>query len=135
MLIGITNKCQPQAGLLQMSNDILGKSSSIIFRAECVKTTSVKYKIKGSAFNFILKKINTYEMAFNAGFRSFFFCLLQSNVRSIRANNLKAIPSKPYGIVSGSTADIQGFAAWNRVFGHHFDQIEIRLADVPGSVP
>ena len=58
MLIGITNKCQPQAGLLQMSSDILGKSSSIIFRAECVKTTSVKYKIKGSAFNFVLKKIN-----------------------------------------------------------------------------
>ena len=134
-LIGIPNKCQPQADLLQMSSDILGKSSSILFRTECVKITSVKYETKRSAFNFVLKKIDTYEIAFNVGFRSFFFCLLQSNVRSIRAYNLKAILCKPYGIVSGSTADIQGFAAWNTVFGHHFDQIEIRLADVPGSVP
>ena len=135
MLIGVTNKCQPQAGLLQMSSDILGKSSSIIFRTECVKTTSVKYETKRSALNIVLKKIDAYEIAFNIGFRGFFFCLLQSNVRSIRANNLKAILRKPYGVVSGSTADIQGFAAWNRALGHHFDKIEIRLADVPGSVP
>jgi len=135
MLIGIANKRQPQAGFLQMGSDILGKSSSIIFRTECVKTASVKYKSKWSDFNFAPKKINKYKIAFNLGVRSFFFCLLQSNVRSISANNLKAILRKPYGIVSGSTADIQGFAGWNRVFGHHFDKIEIRLADVPGSVP
>jgi|GEM_PF-1681823 len=135
MLIGVTNKCQPQAGLLQMSSDILGKSSSVLFGTECVKTTSVKYKTKRSAFNFVLKKIKKYEIAFNVGLRSLFFCLLQSNVRSIRADNLKAILRKPYGIVSGSTADIQGFAGWNRALGHHFDQIKIRLADVPGSVP
>jgi len=135
MFIGIPNKCQPQAGFLQMNSDILGKSSSILFRTECVKTTSVKYKTKRSAFKFVLKEINTYEIAFNIDFRSFFSCLLQSYTRSIRANNLKAILRKPYGIVSGSTADIQGFAAWNRVLGHRFDKIEIRLADVPGSVP
>ena len=71
MLIRITNKCQPKTGFLQMSSDILGKYFSIIFRTECVKTTSVKYKTKRSAFNFVLKKINEYEIAFNVGFRSF----------------------------------------------------------------
>ncbi len=135
MLIGITHKCQPQTGFLQMSGNIFRKSFSIIFRTECVKTASVKYKTKRSAFNLVFKKISDYEIAFNVGFKSFFFCLVQSNVRSIRADDLKAILGKPYGIISGSSADIQGFAAWNRMFGHYFDQIEICLADVPGSVP
>ncbi len=42
--------------------------------------------------------------------RSFFSCLLQSNFRDISANNLNAVLGRPYGIVSGSTADIQDIA-------------------------
>jgi len=100
-----------------------------------MKTAPVKYKTKRSAFNFVTEKINKPEIAFNVGFRSFFFCLLQSNFRSINTNNLKALLGKPYGIVSGSTADIEDFAAQNRSLGRNFDEIEIRLADVPRSVP
>jgi hypothetical protein len=73
MLIGITDKCQPQAGFLQTGSNFLGKSSSIIFRTECLKTTSIEYKTKRSAFNFVLKKINGHELAFDVGFRSFSF--------------------------------------------------------------
>ncbi len=90
-----------------MSSDILGKPSSLISRTEGVKTASVKYKTKRSTFDFVLKKISKDELACNVGLRSFFFCLLESNVGSIRTNNLKAVLGKPDGIVSGSTANIQ----------------------------
>ena len=106
MLVSVADNCQPQAGFFQMNSHILGKRSSIIFRIKGVKTASVKNKTKGSTFNFVLKKINKYEIAGNFGFRSFFSCLLQSSGRSIDTNNLKPVLGKPYGIVSGSTANI-----------------------------
>src|SRR5208283_813863 len=97
-----------------------------------MKTASVKCEAERSTFNFVVKKISEYEIAFNVGLRGFFLC--QSNVRSISTGNLEAALRKPYGIVSGSTANIQGFTTQNRFLGHNFDKIEIRLADVPGSV-
>jgi len=69
-----------------------------------VKTASVKCKAKGSTFYGVLEKINQHKIAFNVGSRSFIFCLLQSNVRSISTNDLKAVLGKPYGIVSGATS-------------------------------
>src|SRR5271169_6398494 len=99
-----------------------------------MKTASVKCETKRSAFNFVVKKICEYEIAFYVGLRGFFFCFLQGNVRSIRTGDLKSVLRKPYGIVSGSTANIQGFATQNGSLGHNFDKIEIRLADVPRSV-
>ncbi len=57
-----------------------------------MKTTSVKYKTKRSAFNLVLKKISNYEIAFNVGLRSFFFCLVQCNIRSIRADRKSGWP-------------------------------------------
>ncbi|MFZ0926955.1 MAG: hypothetical protein WAN11_00030 [Syntrophobacteraceae bacterium] len=100
-----------------------------------MKTASVKCEAKRSTFNFVVKKISEYEIAFNVVPRGFFLCLFQSNVRSISTCNLKAVLRKPYGIVSSPTANIQGFATQNRFSGHNFDKIEIRLADVPRSVP
>ena len=41
-----------------------------------MKTASIKYETKSSIFNFVMEKINKHEIAFNVGFRSFFFCLL-----------------------------------------------------------
>jgi hypothetical protein len=48
-------------------------------------------KYKKSTLDFVLKKINKHEIAFNIGLRSFFFCLLYGNVRSISPKNLKAV--------------------------------------------
>jgi hypothetical protein len=135
LLVSIANDCQPKAFFFQVNSDIFGKTSSIIFRAKGVKTASVKHKSKRSTFNSVLEKINKQEIAGNVGFSSFFFGFLQSNFRSIGTHNLKAVLAKPDGIVSCSTANIQDFAAGNWSFGHNFDQIEIRLADIPGSVP
>src|SRR5208283_5067009 len=100
-----------------------------------MKTASVKCEAERSTFNFVVKKISEYEIAFNVGLRGFFLCLFQSNVRSISTGNLEAALRKPYGIVSGSTANIQGFTTQNRFLGHNFDKIEIGLAYVPRSVP
>ncbi len=106
MLIRVADDCQPQSTFFQMSSYILDKPFSIMFRTERMETASVKCKSKRSTVNFVLEKIGKYEIAFNAGLRSLFFCLLQSIVRSISSNNLKAVLGKPYGIVSGPTANI-----------------------------
>jgi hypothetical protein len=135
MLIGVADQCQPQAGFLQMTRDIPGKPSSILFRTERVKTAPVKYKPKRGPFDVVLEKIDGHEPAINLRFGRFFFCLLYGNVRRVRSDNLEAVPGKPYGIVSGSTTDIQYVAPRNRFLGHNFHKIEIRLADVPRRVP
>jgi hypothetical protein len=100
-----------------------------------MKTASVKCEAKRSTFNFVVKKISEYENALSVGIGGFLLCLPQRNVRSVRTGNRKTILRKPYGIVSGPTANIQGFATQNRFLGDNLDKIEIRFADVPGSVP
>jgi len=76
VFIRVADDCQPQSVFGQMMGDILGERSSVIFRAEGVKTSSIKYKAERSAFNFVMEKINKYEITLHAGFGSFFFCLL-----------------------------------------------------------
>jgi hypothetical protein len=39
---------------------------------------------------------------------------------------------KPYDIVSCSTSDIQGLAAWNGILGCHPNEVEVRFAKLPG---
>jgi len=118
-----------------MSSDIVGKPASVIFGTEGVKTASVEHKAKRSTLNCVLEKIDQHEITFDVGFRGLLSCLLQGNVGSVNAHNLKAVLGQPYGIVSSSTANIQDLAVQNRFFGHDFNEVGIRLTDVPRCVP
>ena len=93
--IGVADERQPQAGFFQMSGNIAGERASIVFGTEGVKTASVKGKTKRGTFNRVLKKIDQHKTAANASFRNLFPGLPQSNLRSIGARYLKAVPGKP----------------------------------------
>jgi len=117
-----------------MIGDILGKSFSIVFRTERVKTAPVEYKAKRQSLDSVFQEVDQHEPAWDVGLRGFLFGFFQGDVRDIRARDLKALPGQPYGVVSGPAADVQGFAFRDRMVGDGFDQVEVRLAEVPGRV-
>ncbi|MGO9692112.1 MAG: hypothetical protein ACLP2X_26730, partial [Syntrophobacteraceae bacterium] len=63
-----------------------------------MKAAPVKCETQRGAFNFVVKKISQYEIAFHVGLRGFLLCLLQSNLRGISTSNPKDVECKPYGI-------------------------------------
>jgi hypothetical protein len=135
LLVRIADQRQPQAGLFQMSRDVLGKPAAVVCRVEGVKTASVKRETKRSAGNPVPEKISQHEVAGHVGLGRLLPGLRESHVRRVGACNLEMVLGQPYQVVAGPAANLQDSAACYGSLSHHLDQVEIGPTDVPRCVP